>query len=61
MKQQFDATGSEQQKRVLLRKYGYGVPDYYRAVLSAANDLTLIAEDAFSPFRRMAAPSRRAI
>jgi hypothetical protein len=52
MKQRFDAAGSEQQKRVLLRKYGYGVPDYYRAVLSAANDLTLIAEDSFQPFHR---------
>jgi hypothetical protein len=52
MKQRFDAAGSEQQKRVLLRKYGYGVPDYYRAVLSAANDLTLIAEDSFQPFQK---------
>ena len=52
MKQQFDAAGSEQQKRVLLRKYGYGVPDYHRAVLSAANDLTLIAEDSFQPFQK---------
>jgi hypothetical protein len=52
MKQQFDGAGSEQQKRVLLRKYGYGVPDYYRAVLSAANDLTLIAEDSFQPFQK---------
>jgi hypothetical protein len=52
MKHRFDAAGSEQQKRVLLRKYGYGVPDYYRAVLSAANDLTLIAEDSFRPFQK---------
>ena len=52
MKQRFDSAGSEQQKRVLLRKYGYGVPDYYRAVLSAANDLTLIAEDSFQPFQK---------
>jgi hypothetical protein len=52
MKQQFDAAASEQQKRILLRKYGYGVPDYYRAVLSAANDLTLIAEDSLQPFHK---------
>jgi len=52
MRHQFDAAGSEQQKRVLLRKYGYGVPDYYRAVLSAANDLTLIAEDSLQPFQK---------
>jgi hypothetical protein len=52
MRHRFDAAGSEQQKRVLLRKYGYGAPDYYRAVLSAANDLTLIAEDSFQPFQK---------
>ncbi len=52
MKQQFDAAGPEQRKHVLLRKYGYGVPDYSRAVLSAANDLTLIAEDSFQPFQK---------
>ncbi len=50
MRQQFDAAGTEQQKRALVRKYGYGVPNYERAVLSAANDLTLIAEDELQPF-----------
>ena len=50
IKQQFEAAIAEQQKRVLLRKYGYGVPSYERAVLSAANDLTLIAEDELQPF-----------
>ncbi len=43
MKRQFDGARTETQKRALLRKYGYGVPSYDRAVLSAANDLTLIA------------------
>ena len=41
---------SVQQKRVLLRKYGYGVPSYSRALLSAANDLTLVVEDHLQPF-----------
>ncbi|MGH9476059.1 MAG: S8 family peptidase [Terriglobales bacterium] len=50
MRQRFDAAVSEQQKRSVLRKYGYGVPNYERAVLSAANDLTLIAEDEIVPF-----------
>lgn len=50
MKQQFDATTAENQKRALLRKYGYGVANYDRAVLSANNDLTLIAEDDLQPF-----------
>jgi hypothetical protein len=50
MKQHFDAATSENQKRALLRKYGYGVANYDRAVLSANNDLTLIAEDQLQPF-----------
>ena len=50
MKQQFDAATGENQKRALLRKYGYGVANYDRAVLSANNDLTLIAEDQLQPF-----------
>jgi hypothetical protein len=50
MREKFDAAISEQQKRILLRKYGYGAPNYERAVLSAANDLTLIAEDELQPF-----------
>lgn len=50
MRTQFDAATSEQQKRALLRKYGYGVPDYDRAVFSMANDFTLITEDEIQPF-----------
>lgn len=50
MKERFDGAKSKQQKRTLLRKYGYGVPNYERAVLSAANDLTLIVEDELQPF-----------
>ncbi|MDP2995958.1 MAG: S8 family peptidase [Bryobacterales bacterium] len=49
MRQQFEAAPSKQQKRVVLRKYGYGVPSYARAIFSALNDLTLIAEDEFQP------------
>ncbi len=51
MKERFNAANSEQRKLALLRTYGYGVPTYERAVLSAANDLTLIAEDEFQPFQ----------
>jgi len=49
MKQQFEAATSEQQRRVLVRQYGYGVPSYDRAIFSALNDLTLIAEDELQP------------
>lgn len=52
MRQQFESATSEQQKRVVLRKYGYGVPSYERAIFSALNDLTLIAEDELQPFWR---------
>ncbi|MFV3132012.1 S8 family peptidase [Niveispirillum sp. KHB5.9] len=34
----------------LLRRYGYGVPDLDRAILSASNDLTLMIEDELRPF-----------
>jgi hypothetical protein len=50
MRQQFESAVTEQQKRTLLRKYGYGVPAYGRAVLSAINDLTVIDEDELQPF-----------
>lgn len=36
--------------RLLLRRYGYGVPDFDRASWSASNALTLVAEDSFRPF-----------
>ena len=50
MRQQFQAATSEQQKRVVLGKYGHGVPNCERALYSALNDLTLIAEDELQPF-----------
>jgi subtilisin family serine protease len=50
MRQQFESAVNEQQKRSLLRKYGYGVPTYDRAALSAINDLTVIDEDELQPF-----------
>lgn len=38
-------------KRVLLRRYGYGLPDLTRALLSAKNDVTLVVEEALHPFK----------
>jgi hypothetical protein len=35
-----------------VRRYGYGVPDLGRALLSTRNDLTLIVEDELQPFQR---------
>lgn len=39
-------------KARLLRKYGYGVPDFERAIYSARNRLTLIAERTLQPYHR---------
>jgi hypothetical protein len=46
----FDEASSKTAKRSLVRRYGYGVPDLGRALQSANNDLTLIAEDKLQPF-----------
>jgi Subtilase family len=52
MRQRFDDAGSQAQKLAMLRRYGWGVPDLTRALLSAADDATLIIEDALLPFRK---------
>lgn len=41
---------SKTERHALLRRYGYGVPDLDRAILSASNDLTLLIEDVLHPF-----------
>jgi hypothetical protein len=41
--------------RLLLRRYGYGLPDLGRASWSASNVLTLIAQDSMRPFERRGA------
>lgn len=50
MTKHFDGASSKTAKRFLVRRYGYGVPDLGRALQSASNDLTLIAEDKLQPF-----------
>ena len=42
---------NQRDKRVLLRRYGYGVPDLSRARRSASNDVTLVAEGEMQPFQ----------
>lgn len=41
-----------QEKRNLLRSFGYGVPNLKKALYSAKNTLTLIAEKEITPFRK---------
>jgi len=52
MQARINAAANMTQKTALVRRYGYGVPDYTRALLSSINDVTLIAEDSIQPFRR---------
>jgi len=52
MRAWFNAAGSQAQKAALLRRYGWGVPEISRALLSASNDATLMIEDALLPFCR---------
>jgi hypothetical protein len=46
------ANATRREKLAFLRRYGYGVPNYARAVFSALNDATLIVEDGLHPFWR---------
>jgi hypothetical protein len=52
MRQRIDRAGSQAQKMAMLRRYGWGVPSFRRALFSATNDATLMVEDALLPFRK---------
>lgn len=53
MQARIDAcNGAKTQIQALVRRYGYGVPNLARALLSTRNDLTLMVEDELQPFRR---------
>ena len=43
-------TGSKAEKQQILREVGYGVPDIGRALLSARNETTMIAQAEIQPF-----------
>ena len=43
-------TGSKAEKQQVLREVGYGVPDIDRAILSARNDVTMVAQAEIQPF-----------
>ncbi len=46
---------SRTEKVAFLRRYGYGVPNFGRALFSSLNDTTLVVEDSLHPFWRDAA------
>lgn len=52
MRSRMDAATSQAKRVAVLRRYGYGVPDYTRTLLSSINDVTLVAQDRLRPFRR---------
>ncbi len=52
MRARIEAAHTRSQRVAVLRRYGYGVPDYTRALLSSINDVTLVAQDQLQPFRR---------
>jgi hypothetical protein len=52
MRSRMDAATTQAQKVAVLRRYGYGVANYTRALLSSINDVTLVAQDRLRPFRR---------
>jgi hypothetical protein len=43
-------TGSKAKKQQILREMGYGVPDVGRAILSARNEATMVAQAEIQPF-----------
>ena len=50
MRRALEGAGSKQQRARLVRRYGFGVPSLRRALRSASDSLTLIAEGVFHPF-----------
>jgi hypothetical protein len=52
MRSRMDAATTQTDRVAVLRRYGYGVADYTRALLSSINDVTLVAQDRLQPFHR---------
>ena len=46
------ASFNKEEKRTLLRSFGYGVPNLKKALYSAKNSLTLIAEKEITPYKK---------
>ena len=48
----FEAAGGKRDNYAMVRRFGYGVPDFDRANASAQNHLALIAQSEIQPFKR---------
>jgi hypothetical protein len=51
MRDALDAAPNKRAARLLLRRFGYGVPSFERAATSASNHLALIAQNTITPFK----------
>lgn len=51
MKQRLNKASKQKDKKIFIRRYGYGVPNLDRALNSSNTDLTLIIEDRLLPFK----------
>ncbi len=52
MMEHFGRARTQTDRASLLRRYGYGVPNFERAILSSLNDATIVAEERLRPFRK---------
>jgi len=50
MQSNFAGARTQQARRTLIRRYGYGVPELERALLSLQNDITMVIEGSLQPF-----------
>lgn len=50
MRAEIDAEPGKKQRRLLLKRYGWGVPDEQRVLSSATNAVTMVVQDQFVPF-----------
>lgn len=50
MREHFAQARTKEARAQLVRRYGFGVPDLERALRSASNEVTLIAQDSIHPF-----------
>ena len=50
MRATLDEANTRELKTAFVRRYGYGVPNLQRALLSSRNDVTLVVQDQLTPF-----------
>lgn len=50
MRAEIDAEPGKQQRRLLLKRYGWGVPDEQGVLSSATNAVTMVVQDEYVPF-----------